>query len=240
MNVIAERSDDLSENGSSTVITRPPYASGQWRSNAIVWLFAGGIVINLVLIWHNLSNYQILGRVLKGMPFGEKEASQYDLTALYYQALAGTWYVTTAIFFLMWVHRMHRNLWAFGIPNLKFTPGWSVGWYFIPFANLFKPFQAMRELYYQSNTAWSDADWQNQRTPAFIQSWWALFLLMGFVGRTLKRTQDSAESIGDLQIHAVAFAANNIIAILAGLLAIYVVLSIQRLQQAKAAQLGIT
>ncbi|PEQ13749.1 hypothetical protein B2G71_05385 [Novosphingobium sp. PC22D] len=54
--------------------------------------------------------------------------------------------VATTIIVATWIYRAHANLRDAGIGDLKFSPGWAVGWYFIPIANLFKPFQAMREL----------------------------------------------------------------------------------------------
>ncbi len=29
---------------------------------------------------------------------------------------------------------------------MRFTPGWAVGWYFVPVFNLWKPYQAMKEI----------------------------------------------------------------------------------------------
>src|SRR5688572_5676802 len=36
----------------------------------------------------------------------------------------------------MWIYRAHANLSDAGVDGLEFTPGWAVGWYFIPIANL--------------------------------------------------------------------------------------------------------
>jgi len=33
------------------------------------------------------------------------------------------------------------------VDKLKYSPGWCVGWHFIPFANLFKPYLALKEIY---------------------------------------------------------------------------------------------
>ncbi|WP_232491920.1 DUF4328 domain-containing protein [Novosphingobium kaempferiae] len=51
----------------------------------------------------------------------------------------------------MWVYRAHANLFAAELDGLEFTPAWSVGWFFVPFAFWFKPFQAMRELWNASH-----------------------------------------------------------------------------------------
>ena len=54
--------------------------------------------------------------------------------------------VVTGIVWLVWQHRSQSNLRRQGC-GLAFTPGWAVGWWLIPMANLWKPFQATRELH---------------------------------------------------------------------------------------------
>src|SRR5690242_15716882 len=56
-------------------------------------------------------------------------------------------FVATAVFWVLTIHRAATNVRAFGQGGLEFTPGWAAGWYFVPFANLVKPFQAFREIW---------------------------------------------------------------------------------------------
>jgi hypothetical protein len=74
----------------------------------------------------------------------------------------------------MWIHRAHKNLFDAGFDGLEYTPGWSVGWFFIPFANLVKPFQAMKELWQASlaGNDWNPGD----ETPGTMIGWWACWL----------------------------------------------------------------
>ncbi len=55
--------------------------------------------------------------------------------------------------FLMWLFRTYKNLEPLGSENIRFTPGWSVGWWFIPFANLVMPFKAVRGVWSESDPA---------------------------------------------------------------------------------------
>lgn len=59
-----------------------------------------------------------------------------------------------SILFAVWLYRMNANLRQLSSKPMEFTPGWMIGWYFIPFANLFKPFQGMRELWQVSHKQW--------------------------------------------------------------------------------------
>ncbi|MCB2072321.1 MAG: DUF4328 domain-containing protein [Novosphingobium sp.] len=70
----------------------------------------------------------------------------------------------------IWIYRAHANLWSASGEGLQFKPGWAIGWYFIPIANLFKPFQAMREL---SASSHGYADRYGDAPQGELPSWWA-------------------------------------------------------------------
>ncbi len=93
--------------------------------------------------------------------------------------------VLTIIFFLIWLHRAYSNLSALRAANLEFTPGWAVGWWFIPFANLVKPFQVMRELWNASDANFdADGFLSNQfSAPPIIGWWWGLMIAGNIIGR---------------------------------------------------------
>jgi uncharacterized protein DUF4328 len=78
--------------------------------------------------------------------------------------------VVTGIVWLVWQHRSQSNLREAGIRGLAFTPGWAVGWWLIPIANLWKPFQATRELHKASA---GGERWWEAPTPALLGWWWA-------------------------------------------------------------------
>ena len=77
--------------------------------------------------------------------------------------LVGRWlYVSAKINYLL--EREH----------LKITPGWSVGWYFVPFANLVMPYRSLKETF---KASFDRDDWQNQKTTIDFPFWWARFLI---------------------------------------------------------------
>jgi hypothetical protein len=77
--------------------------------------------------------------------------------------------VLTGIVWLVWQHGSQSNLRDAGIRGLGFTPGWATGWWLIPIANLWKPFQATRELHKASAGA---ERWWEMPTPALLAWWW--------------------------------------------------------------------
>ena len=84
-------------------------------------------------------------------------------------------FIILGIAFLRWIYRANKNLGALSGEEMNFTPGWSVGWYFIPIANLFKPYQAMKEIWEISH--------KNQTEPSLtVILWWACWLISNYLG----------------------------------------------------------
>lgn len=88
-------------------------------------------------------------------------------------------FVACVVLVAMWIHRAHANLQEAGLDGLEFTPGWAVGWYFIPFANLFKPFQAMRELW---NASHAEVDRFANQAPTEVKLWWGAWIIGNILG----------------------------------------------------------
>jgi hypothetical protein len=77
--------------------------------------------------------------------------------------------VTCFIVFLVWVHRSNFNARNLGAQSMKFTPGWSVGWFFIPIVNLWKPYQVIKDI-------WKNSSSNIKPETHFITAWWVLWL----------------------------------------------------------------
>jgi len=94
--------------------------------------------------------------------------------------------IGTYVFFLLWMHQAAKNVRAFGQVGLEYTPGWCVGWWFIPVASLWKPFTAMREIWKASDPdtvgPGAASHWMAAPVPATMGVWWGIYILNGFVG----------------------------------------------------------
>lgn len=87
--------------------------------------------------------------------------------------------VLIACFILVgrWIYRSSANAHAVG-QEVSIKPGWAVGWYFVPFANLVMPYQAMRETWDSSHEA---AGLEEERDTALLPTWWGLWLVTNIV-----------------------------------------------------------
>jgi hypothetical protein len=89
--------------------------------------------------------------------------------------------IAAGVYFFLWVYRACDNLYALGNLKLKYSPGWAVAWFFIPFANLVMPYLAMADILKRSaipgNNAIPDGQSMNKPTPIWIILWWAIFII---------------------------------------------------------------
>ena len=62
----------------------------------------------------------------------------------------------------------------------RVSPGWAVGWFFIPIANLFKPFQAMRQTW---NSTFSPTKDINSPVESALGWWWGAWIISNILGQ---------------------------------------------------------
>ncbi|MBN1124096.1 MAG: DUF4328 domain-containing protein [Sedimentisphaerales bacterium] len=101
--------------------------------------------------------------------------------------------VTTFIVFLFWIYRVKYNVIQLGAQDLEFTPGWSVGWFFVPVLFLWKPYQAMQETFKASR---NPGNWKGRPGSILIGCWWACWIL----GIVLWKVSNGLGNSNDLSI----------------------------------------
>jgi len=98
-------------------------------------------------------------------------------------------YLISVVVICFWLYRAHANLRAAGHEDLQFTPGWAVGWYFVPILNLFMPFRAMKELW---ATTFAEENQFSSEAPGTIALWWGALIVSGIVSNVGARFQAGA------------------------------------------------
>jgi hypothetical protein len=146
-------------------------------------------------------------------------------------------YITTVVFFLMWLYRAHDNLRAFnpwGRP--EYSPGWAVGSFFIPFVNLVVPYRAVKEVWQKS---WppDEALLSEPGPPASFPLWWMFWLLALFVARISWRVTFN-ESVPESTATMVSIVASAL-HVVAAFFAYLVVDAIDKRQEETIGKLGL-
>ena len=121
--------------------------------------------------------------------------------------------------FLFWVHRASTNLAVLSNEEMKFTPSWAVGWFFIPFLNLVKPREVMIEL-------WQGSHMDKETNPLVVNIWWGLFVLSTMIGRTAIKVFIDAGATSGFAISSLAHGIADVFDVFTTIYAIRVVTQI--------------
>ena len=164
------------------------YVSASTQAKAAIGFLVASIITSSLSIFVAMANAAVFRNAIGGIPSNAADAAAMENRALglaYIQAIV---FVTTVIAFLMWVYRANRAARSFGVAYMEFMPGWAVGWWFIPFLNLVRPYQVMVEIWKASSPDSLDAtSWQAERNPPIILTWWLTYLLAGLLAYAIFR-----------------------------------------------------
>jgi hypothetical protein len=206
---------------------------GAWLTT-LLGLSAIGSAVSIGIRAHQLSIYANLPlhdplNDSRGIDFARSTVAVFGIISL-----VG---VVTAIVWLVWQHRAQLNVRALGAANTRYSPAWAVGWWFIPFANIVKPYGAMRELYKASDPEAGAVDWDSRPTPKLLWLWWTCYLaniilasVASFATRTAARAGPTVHQL--IVRHRIEIGA-EVVRIIAAILAVMVVRAINARQIAK-------
>ncbi|ABW28790.1 hypothetical protein AM1_3803 [Acaryochloris marina MBIC11017] len=111
---------------------------------------------------------------------------------------------------------------------MQFTPGWAVGFYFVPILSFFKPCEAMVEIWKISQ---DPMNWENQSNDALVGVWWSLFLVSNIAGNISIQTALRAKDPETLTLSTVAAIISTIAGIALDIVAVSLVSKILKMQQ---------
>ena len=127
-------------------------------------------------------------------------------------------FIATAVVMFKWIYRSNHNARQLGAQGMRFTPGWAVGWFFVPVMQLWKPFQVVKEVFQASQ---NPADPKAVGTGRLLPFWWGVLVLDKFVGgaahywldvpRTRETTQFNDLVLGGFQVTEMVFAVTTLV-----------------------------
>ncbi len=164
-------------------------------SKPLFGLLGGLGALILFAIVSDIWQIQLIRDIQSGVFTNEADLAAAADTNDRRQQLIGIAYIVvfaaTVIAFGMLIHRAANNARAFGATGFKITPGWAVGWYFVPIAQFWKPYQAMSEIWRASR---NPRGWQNDRAGEFLGWWWAIWVVSTALGKVaFQLTVDASE-----------------------------------------------
>jgi hypothetical protein len=161
-------------------------------THVLKWMLRVGAALAVIGFVSAAMQFNLLSRV-----YTEAEGRINDLRIGAVGGVASLLSLATFVIFGRWIVLAHRNLPALGSSFIEVTPGWAVGWFFIPLGNLWKPYQAMRFLWQASRDARNPS---GQDTSWVLPLWWTLWLISQFLGNIAFQTSYRDHTIAGLKI----------------------------------------
>ncbi len=223
----------MMDNGTRKVVS---FESGHSRAKWVSIFLTLIVVLDIVAIVSDYMEIQLINRALIGETVTMVEATANDSRQAAIGGIYTILFVITTILFCMWIHRVHRNLPSLGVSGLKYSPGWAVGYFFVPILSIFRPFQVTTEIWKASDPITEINDslaWKSTPTSPLIASWWVLFLVSAFVGNILFRVSLQAETLGELLAAGWLTFIMDVVDIPAAILAVLLIRNIDLRQQQK-------
>src|SRR5256714_11400977 len=111
---------------------------------------------------------------------------------------------------LTWRHRAYTNLVFVGSKRVRFSPTWAVGYWFIPFVNVVRAYQVMKDLWLRSDSRNDRDGYDDLPAPVLLRGWWGVSLAWGVlepVFTRVARDARTAEQLSDVTHMGIAVAA---------------------------------
>jgi hypothetical protein len=141
---------------------------------------------------------------------------------------------STPVIFLGWQYRAAKNLRFLNDKAVSNSPGWNVGWWFIPFASLVMPLLCISELFNGSRSENAlDKNYTADSSLTLLSGgWWFFYIVSGIMGMVTAflalDVVSKPENMPSL-INSMCF--SHSFSIVAALLARKIVLSIENSQE---------
>jgi hypothetical protein len=208
------------------VTARPPYQPLAGRAAAATAVLALLLVIDLASVISGYFEVQLFDRLIAGedIPNSELEASdtRVGMLGLGQGALA----VACAIVFISWMHRAYSNIDALPTAHRRYGTGWTIGSWFVPILNFFRPKQIVNDIWRSGRPASEPAPW--------LMVWWIGFLISGILSRVAIPDLGEDPTLAQLKTDSTNYMVSDAFDAAVLVLAILVVRVLTRRQEAAA------
>lgn len=200
----------------------------------VLGLLVTGVILSLISWGSDFMEMRLLKMLQDGSDITENFQSQLENSDTR-QGIIGKLslllFIVQAISILMWIYRANSNVRQLGVMNMEFSPGWSIGYYFIPLLNFWVPYQAMKEIYRCSQTVSHQPEKMGE---GILALWWFLWISSNILGKlTWKASSSTQESSIEQLINTnILYQINALIDIPLSIALFLIVRKIYRMQMA--------
>jgi len=142
-------------------MTRSPsgaYRSAKGLSSVAVTIYLGRAAFEAMCVLSALMQLGLLVNALAGHRPTMEVARANDVRQAVLTILRLPVLLSSSILFFVWLYRAYANVGHLRSWGSAYTPGWAVGWFFVPIFSFFRPFQVVREMWNASRPEWNESD----------------------------------------------------------------------------------
>lgn len=200
-------------------------------TRVVLWSLYALIALEVASLAFDVLELRLL-RTLAAHSFTDSAAITAEATAsdLHQRVIGGVGlliYLVVGTSVLMWFYRTNANVRARGVEGMQITPTWAVAWNFIPIASLFKPYQAVKEIWQASS---GEKDWKLLDRPAVMPWWWGFWVLSNVLDQVSFRLSMRGDDVDTLIAANIAGMAGSVTDVVACLLLIPIVRQVYAMQ----------
>ncbi|MFF3953080.1 DUF4328 domain-containing protein [Streptomyces sp. NPDC001890] len=210
--------------------------SPEGLAKAVVVLLAVVAAADLLAVAAGLNTRRVIAAGLEN-DFATYDEAEATLADNLYGAAGGLQslaILATAVVFIIWFRRVRLNAEVFDPSMQSMRPGWAIGAWFVPFANLVLPRRIAGGIWTASAQTNSDGSWRT--VPATVMNlWWGCWVVSLVGSQYATRRYRAAEQPQEILDAADLVTATDAFDIVAAVLAILFVRKLTRMQGERAA-----
>lgn len=205
-------------------------------AKAVVVLLMAVAVADLLAMAAGLNIRRVLGNGPENdfATYDDAEATLADNLYGSAGALQGVMTLATGIVFILWFRRLRMNAEVFDPSVQPMSPGWSIGAWFVPFANLVLPRRIAGGIWTASAQTNPDGSWRTVPATA-MNLWWGAWVCSLAFSWVTSRQYMRAEKTQEIIDAAGLVMASDALDIVAAVFAILFVRKLTRMQGERAA-----
>ncbi len=161
------------------------------RAKWAIWsLSAFGAVLALFVL-SGFLQLNLYERIYKLGGYSAEEVSSNGVRHMIVMLMYILTYVMAIVFFIMWFRRAYFNLHLISPSRMSYSEGWAAGAWFVPLLNIIRPYQIMKEIWYETFSHINEDDRKNK--SVIIGFWWVLFIIISIYARLVARSDSDMQ-----------------------------------------------
>jgi hypothetical protein len=167
------------------------------------------------------SQWNLLNKAMKGTPIPTAVALANDSRHFTLVAALLVLVLVTGLLYFNWLYNSVRNVREVRGKAMRATPGWAIGYWFIPIVNFYRPYQTVRDLWERSSEGI-----EVKEIPPPIGLWWLTY----FMGGVLESSGERLQTVELLRLSAGLEVGSKVLLVVAAYLLIRIVGAIDAAQ----------